>query len=196
MSYSLVLDTTTKYLVVGLIKDDQVIDKICYEAWQRQSEFCALEIDKILKRNKLESKDINQIIVSKGPGSYTGVRIALTIAKVWTIVHKINIKTLSSLQSIAGLGRKIAILDARSHRVYVGIYNDGIKQIDDCVMDIDEFNSLIKKYKDYEIVGETSVLGIEEKEIDFCENMNSLKDIAILVNNPDELIPVYLKEAY
>jgi tRNA A37 threonylcarbamoyladenosine modification protein TsaB len=50
MAKQLILDTSAKYLVVALAENDKIIDKIQYIAWQRQSEFTALEIQNILKR--------------------------------------------------------------------------------------------------------------------------------------------------
>ena len=80
--YSLLLDSSNTKLAVGIAKDDILLDKIYYDAWQRQSEFMIQEINNILSRNKILPSQISEIIVTDGPGSYTGVRISLTIAKV------------------------------------------------------------------------------------------------------------------
>ncbi len=196
MSYSLIIDTTSKYLVIGLGKDNKVIDETKYECWQRQSEFAVLEISKILSKNNIDVDDIDQIIVSKGPGSYTGVRIGLTIAKVWSITKTVKIKAISSLRALAGLDKKIALLDARSNRYYIGIYDNEKVILEDCIKEIDEVKELIHKYSEYEVVGEVEGLGLENKEINYSSNMLEIANISEEVKDIDRLIPTYLKEAY
>ena len=49
--YQLLLDSSNKFLSVGLSKDGKVVDKIFYEAWQRQSEMMTSELQTILQRN-------------------------------------------------------------------------------------------------------------------------------------------------
>ena len=79
---SILLDSSNTDLYVGLLKEDQVIDSTFYECWQMQSEYMIVELDKLLSKNNVSRESIQDIIVSIGPGSYTGVRIAITIAKV------------------------------------------------------------------------------------------------------------------
>ena len=79
---SVLLDSSDKFLAVGLARDGKLIASIQYEAWQRQSERLIVELEKILKTNQVSRKDIASVICGIGPGSYTGVRISLTIAKV------------------------------------------------------------------------------------------------------------------
>ena len=80
--FTILLDSSNKDLYVGLLKDKTLIDEITYQAWQRQSEYMIVELEKILFRNNVNKKDISKVMVGVGPGSYTGVRIALTIAKI------------------------------------------------------------------------------------------------------------------
>ena len=93
---SLILDSANKELGVAIAKDNEIIDEIKYDAWQKQSELMIPEIEKIFKRNSISPKDINEILVSQGPGSYTGVRIALTIAKVYAYALNLPIYAFSS----------------------------------------------------------------------------------------------------
>ena len=95
--YQLLLDSSNKFLSVGLAKDGKVVDKICYEAWQRQSEMMVTEVGNILKRNNIENKDLDGVVVGVGPGSYTGVRIGVTIAKTIAYALKIKVYAKSSL---------------------------------------------------------------------------------------------------
>ena len=91
--YQLLLDSSNKYLSVGLSKDGKVVDKIFYEAWQRQSEMMVTEVDNILKRNNIDKSELDGVVVGVGPGSYTGVRIGVTIAKTIAYNNKEISKT-------------------------------------------------------------------------------------------------------
>ena len=182
MGYSLILDTSNKSLVVGLADEEKVIAKTQYYAWQRQSEMTVQEVKKI------------EVILTIGPGSYTGVRIALTIGKVIALCKNIPIVELSSLNAIAGVeGRKMSIIDARSKRCYVGFYENGIKVKEDTIMKNDEILEYSKE-NNYTLAGEVGVLGLEEKEIDLVDNMFKVSKLLNKTYNVHEVKPTYLKD--
>ena len=82
----LILDSSNTDLSVGVSIDNKIIYKMSYEAWQRQSEFMIPEIEIAVKETGIELKDFDEILCGKGPGSYTGIRIALTIAKTISVM--------------------------------------------------------------------------------------------------------------
>ena len=92
------LDSSDKNLSVGLVKDHVFLGRVSYLAWQRQSELLVDELSKLLKANGLSGKDIDYVVCSKGPGSYTGVRIALTVAKTIAFALKVPLYLASSLE--------------------------------------------------------------------------------------------------
>ena len=148
--YDLILDSSDKELLVAVAKDETIVDKIEYEAWQKQSELMVQELDNLFKRNNINKLDISSILLTIGPGSYTGIRIALTIAKV--IAYSLNIKIypFSSLQ-ILQFEKKpsICLINARSCRSYIGVY-DGNKTI------LKDQNISKCKYLYYEWFGQIS----------------------------------------
>ena len=197
MGYQLILDTSSKYMVVGLADENELIDSIQYPAWQRQSEVAMIEVENILKKNGVNIKYVNKIIVSKGPGSYTGIRIALTIAKVLALTLDCDIVTVSSLEVfIKPKGKYISVIDARSKRAYVGRYIDGVEIEKDSVLTIDELKVWIGNNPDFKIVGETRVLGFEEKETNIALNMYEIAKTKEKTIDIDALVPVYLKDNY
>ena len=197
MKYQLILDTSSKYLVVGLAKEEELIAVIKYEAWQRQSEVAMQEIEKILKENNVDIKDVNKVIVSKGPGSYTGIRIALTIAKVLGLVRNVDVITLSSLEIfIKPKGKYISLLDARSKRAYIGVYEDGLEVMKECVLTLDEIKEYISLHQDYKLVGEVRVLGLQEKDENLALNMLEISKLKEKVSDINSLVPTYLKDTY
>ena len=193
MGYSLILDTSSKNLVVG-IANEEVLKKTQYYAWQRQSEMTVQEIDKLMKELNISFDDISEVVLTIGPGSYTGVRIAFTIGKIIALAKNIPIIQMSSLNALAGSkGRKMSVVDARGQRCYVGFYENGLKVENDGIMknvDIIEY----AKNNNYELVGEVGVLGLEEKEIDLVTNMYEVSKLLEKTFNVHEVKPTYLKD--
>ena len=93
-----VLDSSATYLSVGLVDDHHVIDYVSYPAWQCQSEKMIPDLKSLLEKNNLSPKDINGVIVGIGPGSYTGIRIALTTAKILCLSLHIPMYPVDSLR--------------------------------------------------------------------------------------------------
>ena len=191
--YQLLLDSSNKFLSVGLSKDGKVFDKICYEAWQRQSEMMVTEVDNILKRNKLSKSDLDAVVVGVGPGSYTGVRIGVTIAK--TIAYALHIKLYSKSSLSLQKHREsptICVFNARSGRSYYGVYKGNGVIVKDCVVENEKVLEYIKSHPDYLVNGDTYQLGLESGSFDIIDNLADLSD-AVEVD-PFKLVPVYLKD--
>jgi len=193
--YQLVLDSSNQYLVVGLLKDKKVVDRIFYEAWQRQSEVMVQEIEQILKRNKLTRNDISEVAVGIGPGSYTGVRIAITIAKTIGYALKVKVYAKSSLFLLKDCKKPtICIYNARSGRSYFAVY-EGNKQIEqECIKTNDEVLEYIKNHSSFVINGDVSHLGIVTGKYDVFENFIDVFNDENLVENIFVLNPIYLKD--
>lgn len=194
--YSLLLDSSNTKLAVGIAKDDILLDKIYYDAWQRQSEFMIQEINNILNRNKILPSQINEIIVTDGPGSYTGVRISLTIAKVVGVLNEnVKIYLLSSLEILKDKNNlSICLMNARSNRSYVGIYKDNEVILNDCVLENQNIEKLIDKYKNISICGETEYLGLKSCKYDIFNNMLDIKKYKDPVKDVLKIKAVYLKD--
>ena len=190
----LFIDTSTKYLCIGIAKDEKVIYKFQQEAIKKQSELTIPFLQKALKEKNLELNDIDEVIVTIGPGSFTGIRIGMCVAKVLASLNNIPLKAISSLNSYASLGKKIVILDAKAKRVYLGIYNDNKKVIDECVVEISTLKEMLKDYPDYDVVLDSYLIDLDSEEIDVIENMNRISLTSDVVENIDCLVPIYLKD--
>lgn len=123
------IDTANTPLSVAIVKDGKVITEENTSTPINHSLRAMPAIDEAFKRAKLNPADIDKIVVAEGPGSYTGVRIGVTIAKTlaWTLDKPLV--GLSSLQALAmnGLffdGLICPIIDARRNHVYAGVYEE------------------------------------------------------------------------
>ena len=191
--YQLLLDSSNKFLSVGLAKDGKVVDKIFYEAWQRQSEMMVTEIDNILKRNNVDKSELDGVVVGAGPGSYTGVRIGVTIAKTIAYALKIKLYAKSSLSLLKHQEfPTICVFNARSGRSYFGVY-EGKKVIEeDTVLENDKVVEYIKAHPDYLLCGDTYQLGLESAKFDVIDNLADFDKQEEV--DAFKLKPVYLKD--
>ena len=192
--YQLLLDSSNIYLSVGLAKDGKVVDSIFYNAWQRQSELMVTEVDNILKRNNIDKKELDAVVVGIGPGSYTGVRIGVTIAKTIAYALKIKVYAKSSLSLLKhGNSPTICLFNARSGRSYFAVY-EGKKTIEkDTVIPNEEVLEYIKEHPTYKICGDTAQIGKESDEFNIIEALSDYDD-SELVENIFALNPIYLKD--
>lgn len=192
--YQLLLDSSNVFLSVGIAKDGKVIDKVYYEAWQRQSEMMVTEVDNILTRNKIAKEELDAVVVGIGPGSYTGVRIGVTIAKTIAYALKIKIYAKSSLSLLKHAEKPtICLFNARSGRSYFAVY-EGHKVIEkDCVKTNEEVLAYIKDHPDYLVNGDTYQISLESGEFDILANLADFNKNEE-VKNVFTLNPVYLKE--
>lgn len=189
----LLMDTSNQYLLVALYKDAQCLDMVLTQGSKRQSEDAIPTLEKMLRKQELELLDIDEMIITRGPGSYTGVRVAMTIAKTLSVLGQTRFKVLSSLQAYAGLDRCISVIDARSHKVFVCVYSQGEALMDEQIIDIDDFKTLRESYPDFKVVGQSDVVGYLSQSVDLAKNMYDLSLEADYVENMDTLVPVYLK---
>lgn len=191
---TIVMDSANKYLVVALYENQKCLASLQEEGNRKQSEYAIVYLQKLLQENYLKMSDFDEMVITIGPGSYTGVRVALTIAKTLNATMNIKVKTVSSLKAMAGMKKAISILDARSHKLFLGIYNEGKVIVDDCLINIDEFENYQKQYSDYEIVGDAHLVGIPEKEVDLADHIYTLSTLEKEIENVDGLVPRYIKE--
>ncbi len=192
--YDLILDSSNKSLLVGLSKDNILIDKIEYDAWQKQSEYMTSELNNLLKRNSVDPKEIGCVLLTIGPGSYTGIRIALTIGKIFSYALNIKIYPYSSLQILKSLKKpSICLINARSGRSYIGVYNDEEVILKDSIMSNEEVLEYIKNHPDYDVCGDVSYIGLKGVNNDKSTNMIELKEYITPVDSI-YVKPVYLKD--
>ena len=187
---TLCIDTAYKYLTCAIIKDDKIIASSSYECFKHQSEEVFVVLEKIFKEANINKLDIDSICISKGPGSYTGVRIGMSVAKVLAEIMKVDLYTISTLRLYASNNENTMVLmDARASRAYVGIYDkdkiikeDSVKLLSD--IDINGYN----------LVGDLSLFNKEDNYLDISKAFLKTKDYWDKVESIAYLTPNYLKE--
>ena len=123
---TLYIDTANDDLVLAILEDDKLLNKIEKSCKNEHSIYTVSCLDELLKSCNLLPQDINNIMVVNGPGSFTGVRIGVTVAKTYAYILKKDIILVSSLKALAlSTPNKIAItlIDAKNSNYYMGIYD-------------------------------------------------------------------------
>ncbi len=176
---NLFIDTHLFDLVILLTKDNEIVDKIIIKDEKENSKVLMPGIVKILDGRSPES-----IIVVNGPGSFTGVRLGVTIAKTLAYTLNIPIRTITSLECLAvsaDSNEKIVSF-SDNNGYYVGRF--------------DQDNNLLGEYEylnntEYEVFKNnnkvTENIDINyEKVIEFTMKKNPI--------NPHQVNPIYIKK--
>ncbi len=124
---TLYIDTSSSYLYTGIVKDDELLVEVKKYFQKDLSTYALANIEEMFQRSALRPTDIDKIIVVNGPGSFTGIRIGITIAKTYAwALHK-KITTITSLEAMSVSTNtdtyKIPMIDARRGYVFAGIYS-------------------------------------------------------------------------
>lgn len=126
---SLAFDTASTPLCVAVSDGDKPLAQIQTNKARNHSVTLMPAIDQVLKLAQVELADIDCFIVTRGPGSYTGVRIAVTTAKTlaWTLNKPLY--ALSSLRALLVPWRQaeadvnlVPVIDARRDHYFAGLY--------------------------------------------------------------------------
>jgi tRNA threonylcarbamoyladenosine biosynthesis protein TsaB len=121
------IDTANTPLSIAIVKDGEILIEENSSMAINHSLRAMPTIDEVFKRANIAPSDIHAIAVSEGPGSYTGVRIGVTIAKTlaWTLNKPlVGVSSLKALAANALYfdGILCSIIDARRNNVYAGAY--------------------------------------------------------------------------
>ena len=124
----LAIDTSNYSLGIALMNQEQVIGEYITNMKKNHSIRVMPAIEKLMADCEMKPSDLEKIVVAKGPGSYTGVRIGVTIAKTLAWTLNIPLVGISSLEALAaGAGRYFdgcisPLFDARRGQIYTGLY--------------------------------------------------------------------------
>ena len=177
--YTIYIDTHFVNLVIALFKNDELLEKKELES-NKHSENTVNLLKDLLYNNNISVDDLKEIIVINGPGSFTGVRIGVVIAKVIGFTKKVNIKTLSYLEAMSlnyECNVTLGIKDRNG--VFVG--------------EFDENHNLLKDYyylnnKELENINFNIIL---DDSVDLLKVDNYMKTKNTI--NPHLLKPLYIK---
>lgn len=196
---TLYIDTSSSYLYAGISEDENLLCEVKKEFGHGLSEEALPEIVSMFTKTNLTAKDIDKIIVVNGPGSFTGIRIGITIAKVYAWSLNIPITTITSLEAMMLSSKKnivhVPMIDARRKYVFSAIYDENNRQIlKPQHIKIESLKQELAKINDYIIITNDELEEFENKEKydpDIMKIINYFKDKETI--NPHAVNPDYLK---
>ena len=201
----LAFDTSSKALSLAILEDKQVLADTTINIKKNHSITLMPAIDFLMASLDWTHKDLDRIVVAEGPGSYTGLRIAVATAK--TLAHTLNIELvgMSSLLALVPYqqeGLFVPLMDARRNNVYAGFYENAKPVMPEAHLPFEQVIELIKGASQVTFVGEVGpfVEQIQEHlpRTNFKETLPNAANLALLAWDKEadslhDFVPNYLK---
>jgi len=196
---NLFIDTSMANVSISIVKDDKILSIIQEEIPNEHSRYATSYVKRVIDEAGIDANDIDNILVVNGPGSFTGVRIGVTIAKTYGYLINKEIIPVSSLKSLAISSNKsgniMSVITANRSSYYVGIYDSEYNNIiDEEFVSRDKLLELIDKYNPYIVSNDFNVIGIHKLNkvnLDVLRIVDYYKDMDKV--NYHALVPNYLK---
>ena len=177
----LAIDTSTMISTVTIASDNEIVGDFNVNQQKTHSESLVPMIENLLDLLGMTIKDIDAFVISEGPGSFTGLRIGMTVAKTLAQVNEKKLIPISTLLALANNSSseklKAPMLDVRGNRVYAAVYDKDYNEIiNEDLYEIEDFIKLVDDLKEeVELIGE-----ISEK---YCEQFKNAHTLPINFNN-------------
>ena len=196
---SLFIDTSLANVSISIIKDGALKSCVCENIPNEHSKYATSYVKKVIDDAGIDANDIDRIFVVNGPGSFTGVRIGVTIAKTYGYLINKYITPVSSLKSLAISsnhdGTIMSVISANRNNYYVGIYDSDYNNIiEEQFIDSKGLVKLMEEYNPYIVSNEYNIISIYkfnkvkldmEKIVEYYMNSEEV--------NYHKLVPNYLK---
>lgn len=191
------IDTTSSYLYTAIVRDNNLLAEVKKDLGKNLSVETLSIVSDMFDSVNIKPNDIDKIIVVNGPGSFTGIRIGVTLAKIFAWTKNIPITTITSLEAMAKSIKTdkliVPIINARREACYAAIY-DGEKNI------LEGQYLTIEKLKMFLIGLNREYVFVSSDKFDF-DVVGYDPDILNIVNtytnkesiNPHVVNPLYLK---
>lgn len=191
------IDTTSSFLYTGIVKDNSLLIEKKEDLGKDLSVYTASIVDKMFDEVNMKPDDIDKILVVNGPGSFTGIRIGVTMAKIMAYLKNIPITTITSLEAMAKSIKTdklvVPIINARREACYGAIYENDNEILKPQYMTLEKLNLiLLGLNKEYVFVSNDSFSFETNKyDPDILNIALSFKDKETI--NPHMVNPNYLK---
>ena len=182
---TLILDSSTKVLYTALVIDEEVIYETYIAGQNDHAKNIVYEIELACKKASINLIDIDRVIVGVGPGSYTGVRMAVAIGKMISTLEKnIKLYTISTLLLMVSGSNGVvkASIDARRGNCF------------GCVYDLNNKSYVVDEALILKSVLDESVVDNEVNEGAYKVDPFKVIELSVLVDEPRTLVPNYLRD--
>ncbi|MCR5706480.1 MAG: tRNA (adenosine(37)-N6)-threonylcarbamoyltransferase complex dimerization subunit type 1 TsaB [Acholeplasmatales bacterium] len=179
----LIVDSSTKTLYIALVDKDKLVEEMYIEGRNDHAKNIVSKIDEILKKNNINIGELEGIYCGVGPGSYTGVRMAVTVGKMVSTNTNVKLYGFSSLYLIASGydGKTLPYIDARRGNSFNALYDGMNIVLPEALRPTED---TIKENKDYRPISEDMI------KVDPIKVIKS----STICDNPHGFVPNYLRE--
>ncbi len=177
---TLYIDTHTAVIVLALYKDEVLMDLEMSEEQRDHSQKCMPMLIQFLEKNQVSVHEVSDIVVVNGPGSFTGVRLGVTIAKTLSYTLGIPIRSITSLERFLPLDTPSKVISiSEKNGYFIGVLND-------------KFETIITY--DYVKKSENKEIGLllDESKVDYQKLITSAHQKE--ASNPHQVNPFYVKK--
>lgn len=198
MSHILCIETGTDICSVALSLDGTLISLRESGEGRNHAQHLAVFVKEILDENNLCGEDLAAVAVGQGPGSYTGLRIGVSLAKGICYAYSLPLIAVNSLQSLAMVAIEdyeagildikhfdtallCPMIDARRMEVYAQLFDHHAEALTEVTAEIihkDSFLPFISRAEEFVIFGSGAakcVRVIEAKNVTFCDVVPSAR---------------------
>ena len=211
----LAFDTSTEKFSISILKNNKVVLNLTKILNKTYSKFLIPILKKSLEKSKLDIKEINYILISLGPGSFTGVRIGIAAAKGLGIPHKINISGFNNMDILVNSidnnikeKRIVTIIKSKKSDYYFQVFDSKKKPIKKIsffsIKNLPKFffnkNTVFIGDLDIELIKEINkkkknILLYKRKFSSTCTLINLIKE-KHYINMTKSLNPIYVYSHY
>jgi tRNA threonylcarbamoyl adenosine modification protein YeaZ len=178
---TLAFDCSTSSMSIALLGDKKILGEKNYLQEAKHSEMLVLEIKNLLDANKINFNDLDLIIATNGPGSYTGIRVALAVLKIIKITTQKPVLTVNCCEVLADKYAKnyekiTVAIQANNTEIYYAKYvvrNNFEEVLQPVISNVDDI-----------------LMTIKEDEY-LCGSANKIFDKHSLKSNQDDIILAY-----
>jgi tRNA threonylcarbamoyladenosine biosynthesis protein TsaB len=190
----LALDTALETCSACLYEEGRVIGALFEPMVKGHAERLIPMIDEVFKTVSKKPSDITLIAVTIGPGSFTGLRVALAAARSMGVALDIPVTGVSTLDALSygHKGKVLSLIDARHHKSYAQMLDNGDVILPPALYDNEALRALYTENKCVLVGSSAKYLSHENHETQI-----KIEAVAALAmrNQPREASPFYLKEA-
>lgn len=193
----LLFDTSTQILSIAL-KCDKFYEERLIDGNFSHSEDLLTEVTAILDRAKIKLADLDMLICTKGPGSFTGIRVGMVTMKGFASalsIPLVSVGTLEAIEESASLykGAILSVIDAKKKRFYQRLSFNGEVVVPDSDMSPEDIIESLKAYEEVLVTGPDAAL-FAEKITSIEPSLKLVVDCAVPRNLSKAMLKLGLKK--
>ena len=193
----LLFDTSTQILSIAL-KCDKFYEERLIDGNFSHSEDLLTEVTAILDRAKIKLADLDMLICTTGPGSFTGIRVGMVTMKGFASalsIPLVSVGTLEAIEESASLykGAILSVIDAKKKRFYQRLSFNGAVVVPDSDMSPEDIIESLKAYEEVLVTGPDAAL-FAEKITSIEPSLKLVVDCAVPRNLSKAMLKLGLKK--